>query len=125
MLTQVRRRVTWNNRERRGRVIDSEWPDRSRLCTARETLSPERFRPHVTRGRRRNPSVRILGACTAEEHLRALLGSAPTRDMITNVNYRCGAWCARFSGLPERSTGLPTNDEQQRTLSGGRGSVGS
>ena len=35
-LTKVRRRVTWELRDRRGRKLDPEWANRRRLLTARE-----------------------------------------------------------------------------------------
>jgi transposase len=34
-LTAVRQRVTWDNRDRRGRKIDAEWTNRRRLLTGR------------------------------------------------------------------------------------------
>jgi transposase len=42
-LTKVRRRVTWDLRDRRGRKLDPEWANRRRLLTARERLSDKRF----------------------------------------------------------------------------------
>ena len=38
-VTKVRRRVTWDLKDRRGRKIDPEWANRRRLLTARERLS--------------------------------------------------------------------------------------
>jgi len=43
MLTKARRRVTWDNRDRRGRLVDPEWANRRRLPTAKERLAPARF----------------------------------------------------------------------------------
>lgn len=43
LLTKVRRRVTWDNRDRRGRLVDPERANRRRLLTAKERLSPQRF----------------------------------------------------------------------------------
>ncbi len=42
-LTKVRRRVTWELRERRGRKRDPEWANRRRLLRARERLSQKSF----------------------------------------------------------------------------------
>ena len=42
-LTKVRRRVTWDLRDRRGRRIDPEWANRRRLLRARERLSENSF----------------------------------------------------------------------------------
>jgi transposase len=42
-LTKVRRRVTWDLRERRGRKLDPEWANRRRLLRARERLSQNSF----------------------------------------------------------------------------------
>ena len=42
-LTKVRRRVTWDLRERRGRKLDPEWANRRRLLRARERLSDKSF----------------------------------------------------------------------------------
>ena len=42
-LTSVRRRVTGDNRDRRGRKVDPEWAHRRRLLTGRERLSPPRL----------------------------------------------------------------------------------
>jgi hypothetical protein len=42
-LTKVRRRVTWDLRDRRGRKIDPEWANRRRLLRARERLSQKSF----------------------------------------------------------------------------------
>jgi hypothetical protein len=42
-LTKVRRRVTWELRDHRGRKLDPEWADRRRLLRARERLSHSSF----------------------------------------------------------------------------------
>ncbi len=39
-LTKVRRRITWELRDRRGRKIDPEWANRRRLLTARVGVDP-------------------------------------------------------------------------------------
>lgn len=113
MLTKVRRRVTWDNRDRRGRLIDPEWANRRRLLTARERLSPERFARMWNAVSDGDPSGQILGAYIAKEHLRALLALAarrPTREQISNAKYRFGAWCALFANIPEIKTLAETID---------------
>jgi transposase len=42
-LTKVRRRVTWELRDRRGRRIDPEWANRRRQLRAQDRLSPNTF----------------------------------------------------------------------------------
>jgi len=104
MLTKVRRRVTWDNRDRRGRLVDPEWANRRRLLTARERLTPARFATMWNAVSDGDPSGQIIAAYIAKEHLRALLALArrrPTRDMISNAKYRFAAWCALFANIPE------------------------
>lgn len=113
MVTKVRRRVTCDNRDRRGRLVDPEWANRRRLLTARERLTPQRFAKMwnaVTDG---DPSGQILAAYIAKEELRALLALAsrrPTRDMISNAKFRFGAWSAQFANVPEILTLAETID---------------
>ena len=57
-LTKVRRRVTWDLRDRRGRRIDPEWANRRRLLTARERLSPRASPRCGTESRPRTPAPR-------------------------------------------------------------------
>jgi transposase len=104
MLTKIRRRVTWDNRDRRGRLVDPEWANRRRLLTARERLAPERFVKMWNQISAADPSGQILAAYIAKEELRALLALAkrrPTREQISNAKYRFGAWCALFANVPE------------------------
>jgi transposase len=104
MLTKVRRRLTWANRDRRGRLVDPEWANRRRLLTARERLTPERFTKMWNQVSQADPSGQILAAYIAKEELRALLALAkrrPTREQISNAKYRFGAWCALFANVPE------------------------
>jgi transposase len=113
MLTKVRRRVTWDNRDRRGRLIDPEWANRRRLLTARERLTPERFTRMWNRCEQADTSGQILAAYIAKEELRALLSLArrrPTRDQISNAKYRFGAWCAMFANVAEIKTLAETID---------------
>ncbi|MGI8678690.1 MAG: ISL3 family transposase [Jatrophihabitans sp.] len=104
MVTKVRRRVTWDNRDRRGRLVDPEWANRRRLLTAKERLAPARFAKMWNSVSDGDPSGQILAAYIAKEHLRALLALArrrPTWDMISNAKYRFAAWCALFSNIGE------------------------
>lgn len=113
MVTKVRRRVTWDNRDRRGRLVDPEWANRRRLLTARDKLSPQRFARMWNAIVDGDPSGQILAAYIAKEQLRALLSLArrrPTRDMISNAKYRFGAWCALFADIGEIVTLAETID---------------
>lgn len=113
MLTKVRRRVTWDNRDRRGRLVDPEWANRRRLLTGKERLTPERFARMWNALTDADPSGQILAAYIAKEELRALLSLArrrPTRDQIGNAKYRFGAWCALFANVPEIRTLAETID---------------
>ena len=104
MLTTVRRRVTWDNRHRRGRLVDPEWANRRRLLTAGERLPDQRFATMWNAITDADPSGQILAAYIAKEHLRDLLSLArrsPTREQISNARYRFGAWCALFCNVPE------------------------
>ena len=62
-LTKVRRRVTWDLRDRRGRSIDPEWANRRRLLRGAGTLVGQEFRKdverHRGRGRHRADPVRV------------------------------------------------------------------
>jgi transposase len=113
MVTKVRRRVTWDNRDRRGRLVDPEWANRRRLLTAAERLRPERFARMWNAVAEGDPSGQIIAAYIAKEHLRALLALArrrPTRDQISHARYRFDAWCALFATVPEIVTLAETID---------------
>jgi transposase len=112
-LTKVRRRVTWEHRDRRGRLVDPEWANRRRLLTAKERLTPQRFAKMWNALTDADPSGQILAAYIAKEELRALLSLArrrPTREQISNAKYRFGAWCAMFANMPEIVTLAETVD---------------
>ncbi len=72
-VTKVRRRVTWELRERRGRKLDPEWANRRRLLRARERLSPKSFATMWNAIIAEDPSGQILSAWIAKEELRTLL----------------------------------------------------
>jgi transposase len=105
-VTTVRRRVTWENRGRRGRKVDSEWTNRRRLLTARERLSGQRFARMWNECLDADPSGQIISAWIAKEELRALLATAARgghRSEIAHRKYRFGAWCAAID-VPEVTT---------------------
>jgi transposase len=111
-LTKIRRRVTWDLRDRRGRRIDPEWANRRRLLTARERLSHKAFAKMWNRIDAQDPSAQILSAWIAKEELRTLLstmrvGGDPhlTRHRL----HRFLAWCID-SQIPELLTLASTVD---------------
>ncbi|HTX94418.1 MAG TPA: ISL3 family transposase, partial [Mycobacterium sp.] len=112
-LTKVRRRVTWDLRDRRGRKVDPEWANRRRLLRARERLSAKSFTKMWNRIQAEDPSAQILSAWIAKEELRTLLstvriGGDPhlTRHRL----HRFLAWCID-SQIPELLTLAATIDE--------------
>ncbi len=111
-LTKVRRRVTWDLRERRGRKRDPEWANRRRLLTAWERLSDKSFTKMWNTLAAEDPSAQILSAWIAKEELRTLcstvrLGGDPhlTRHRL----HRFLAWCID-SDIPELLTLATTVD---------------
>lgn len=108
-LAALRRRLTWAQRDRRGRKGDPEWDIRGLLIRNKENLTAEqleRITTHLcwmgTRGRH------IHAGWTAKELLRDLLrltfkhaGHAPSRSKISNARHRLQAWCADHAFLPE------------------------
>ncbi|WP_255606089.1 ISL3 family transposase [Mycolicibacterium xanthum] len=102
-LTKVRRRVTWDLRDRRGRKHDPEWANRRRLLTAREQLSDKSFARMWNAIIDGDDSAQILSAWIAKEELRTLLatvriGGDPhlTRHRL----HRFLSWCID-SAIPE------------------------
>jgi transposase len=111
-LTKVRRRVTWDLRERRGRKLDPEWANRRRLLRARERLSQKHFATMWNAIVAEDPSGQILSAWIAKEELRTLLstvrlGGDPhlTRHRL----HRFLSWCID-SQIPELLTLAATID---------------
>ena len=95
-LTRVRRRVTWDLRDRRGRRLDPEWANRRRLLRARERLSDKSFAKMWNRIQAEDPSAQILSAWIAkEELLSAAAASAvltflpmlPSQILLNNLLY--------------------------------------
>jgi len=74
-LTKVRRRVTWDMRDRRGRTIDPEWANRRRLLPAREYLSDKHFAKRWNAIVAEDNTGQILSAWIAKEELRTLLST--------------------------------------------------
>ena len=102
-LTKVRRRITWDLRERRGRKIDPEWANRRRLLRGRERLSEKSFAKMWNQIQAEDTSAQILTAWIAKEELRTLLatvrlGGDPhlTRHRL----HRFLTWCVD-SQIPE------------------------
>jgi len=84
-VTTVRRRVTWELKDRRAAKIDPEWANRRRLLTGQQRLSERRFAKMWKALYDEDPNAQILSAYTAKEEL---------RDVLSTV--RCG-------GDPHRS----------------------
>ncbi|HEY5453968.1 MAG TPA: ISL3 family transposase [Acidothermaceae bacterium] len=96
-LTKVRRRVTWDQKGRRGRKIDPAWANRRRLLTARERLSDKGFATMWNSLIDSDPTNQILAAWIAKEELRALLALARTGPIRGDIDRRLFAfyhWCA-------------------------------
>lgn len=102
-LTKVRRRVTWDLRDRRGRKIDPEWANRRRLLQARERLSGKNFAKMWNAITDEDPSGQILSAWIAKEELRTLLStvrSGGDPHLTRHRLHRFLAWCID-SQIPE------------------------
>ena len=111
-LTKVRRRITWDLRDRRGRKLDPEWANRRRLLRARERLSHKSFATMWNAITAEDPSAQILSAWIAKEELRTLLSTVrnggdphPTRHRL----HRFLSWCID-SQIPELLTLASTID---------------
>jgi hypothetical protein len=105
-VTKVRRRVTWENRDRRGRKADPEWANRRRLLTARERLPYQRFARMWNECMDADESGQVIAAWIAKEELRGLLATAArggNRADIAHHKYRFHAWCAQVD-IPEVTT---------------------
>ncbi|MDV6278523.1 ISL3 family transposase [Rhodococcus erythropolis] len=105
-VTKVRRRVTWELKDRRGGKVDPEWANRRRLLTGRERLSHKNFTRMWNALIDEDPSGQILAAYIGKEEMRTLLstvrlGGDPhlTRHRLHNFF----DWCAD-SDIPELLT---------------------
>lgn len=111
-LTTVRRRVTWDLRDRRGRRIDPEWANRRRLLRARERLSQNTFVKMWNRIQDEDPSAQILSAWIAKEELRTLLSTVRVGGDAHLTRHRLHqflTWCID-SQIPELLTLAATVD---------------
>jgi transposase len=111
-LTRVRRRVTWDLRERRGRRVDPEWANRRRLLRARERLSHQSFAKMWNQITTEDPSAQILSAWIAKEELRNLLSTVRRggdAHLTRHCLHRFLAWCID-SRIPELLTLAATVD---------------
>jgi transposase len=103
-LCEVRRRITWAIRGRRGRKGDGEWDMRNRLTRNMEGLSERRFaRMWNTLVDLDDPGYEILAAYKAKELLRELLRLAYDDPSPYRIRQRLGAfydWCAQ-ADVPE------------------------
>ena len=111
-LTKVRRRVTWDLRDRRGRRIDPEWANRRRLLRARERLSEKSFAKMWNQIAAEDPSAQILTAWIAKEELRTLLSTVRVGGdphLTRHRLHRFLTWCID-SQIPELLTLATTID---------------
>jgi transposase len=111
-LTTVRRRVTWDLRDRRGRRIDPEWANRRRLLRARERLSQKSFAKMWNAIMSQDDTSQILSAWIAKEELRTLLSTVLVRGdahLTRHRLHRFLAWCID-SQIPELLTLAATVD---------------
>jgi transposase len=104
VVTEVRRRITWTIRGRRGRTGDGEWDLRRLLMRNLDDLSDKQktklFDTLLGLGA---SGVQILSAHIAKEQLRTLLALARTHPPRTTIAHRLTrfyTWCAN-SGITE------------------------
>jgi transposase len=111
-LTKVRRLVTWDLRERRGRKLDPEWANRRRLLRARERLSDKSFTKMWNALVAEVPGSQILSAWIAKEELRTLCSTVRlggNAHLTRHRLHRFLAWCID-SHIPELLTLATTVD---------------
>ncbi|MCJ0907419.1 ISL3 family transposase [Rhodococcus sp. ARC_M6] len=111
-VTKVRRRVTWELKDRRGGKIDPEWANRKRLLTGRERLSGKNFTRMWNALIDEDPSQQILAAYIGKEELRTLLSTVRVGGDPHLTGHRLHnfyAWCAD-SNIPELLTLAKTVD---------------
>jgi transposase len=111
-LTKVRRRVTWDMRDRRGRKIDPEWANRRRLLRARERMSDKSFAKMWNAIISEDDTGQILSAWIAKEELRTLLSTVRVggdAHLTRHRLHRFLAWCID-SQIPELLTLATTID---------------
>jgi len=111
-LTKVRRRVTWDLRDRRGRKLDPEWANRRRLLRARERLSDKSFTKMWNAIVSEDDTGQILSAWIAKEELRTLLSTVRVGGdphLTRHRLHRFLTWCID-SQIPELLTLAATID---------------
>ncbi|MDZ7883399.1 MAG: ISL3 family transposase [Mycobacterium sp.] len=111
-LTKVRRRVTWDLKDRRGGKLDPEWANRRRLLRGRERLSQKTFAKMWNSITAEDPSAQILSAWIAKEELRTLLatvGNGGDAHLTRHRLHRFLSWCID-SQIPELLTLATTID---------------
>ena len=111
-LTKVRRRVTWDLRDRRGRRADPQWANRRRLMRARERLSDKSFAKMWNAIVSEDDTGQILSAWIAKEELRTLLSTVRTGGdphLTRHRLHRFLSWCID-SQIPELLTLATTID---------------
>ncbi|BBZ06843.1 hypothetical protein MDOR_10120 [Mycolicibacterium doricum] len=109
---QVRRRVTWDLRDRRGRKLDPEWANRRRLLRARECLSDKSFAKMWNAIVAEDDSAQILSAWIAKEELRTVLSTVRVGGdphLTRHRLHRFLSWCID-SQIPELLTLAATVD---------------
>ena len=111
-LTKVRRRVTWDLRDRRGRKMDPEWANRRRLLRAWERLSDKSFAKMRNAIVSEDDTGQILSAWIAKEELRTLLSTVRLggdAHLTRHRLHRFLTWCID-SQIPELITLATTID---------------
>ncbi|MGE5761148.1 MAG: ISL3 family transposase [Gemmatimonadota bacterium] len=111
-VTKVRRRVTWELQDRRGRKTDPPWANRHRLLTARDRLSHNSFVKMWSQINDADPTAQILSAWIAKEELRTLLSTVQAggdRHLTSHRLHRFLTWCID-SNIPELLTLAQTID---------------
>ena len=111
-VTKVRRRVTWDLRDRRGRKLDPEWANRRRLLQARERLSDKSFTKMWNAIVSEDDTGQILSAWIAKEELRTLLSTVRVggdAHLTRHRLHRFLSWCID-SQIPELLTLAGTVD---------------
>ena len=124
MLTELRQRVTREDRGRRGRKKDPEWASRRRLLTGRERLTPDTFARMwnglIDQG---DLGIEILHAYALKENLRQLLALAPTPGTSVPdrsvISHRCGA--SLTSPPPPTARSPPPRRHHRDLVASGRG----
>lgn len=114
----VRRRITWDNRGRRGRKADPEWLNRRRLLRGAERLTDTQRSRLVAALDAADPAGDILAAWIAKELLRDVLACTATGGMRYDVSATLGrfyAFCAATK-VPEIHDLAKTIETWQRPM---------